>query len=129
MEKRLDLLKDSIEITPEWIAYALIDEVTDNFVPALKPIQVSVESLSGSLTAGQNPSDMLKSMASARTKLMTLRRLLGNKTEVVKALIKRQNRTPGLAHTELSLNLSDVQDHLLAISQDLNHWEVRVDRR
>ncbi|UZJ55593.1 hypothetical protein CBS101457_004913 [Exobasidium rhododendri] len=79
--------------------------------------------------AGEDPTNMLRTIAGARKKLMILRRLLGGKSEVIKTLMKRIDRRPGQPQSEMSLNFSDIQDHLTALAQDLNHWEVRARER
>jgi Mg2+ and Co2+ transporter CorA len=124
MEKRLNGLQSSVRLDSDTITYALIDEVTDSFVPALKPIQSTIEGMSDAVMTGTNPANMLRSIAGARKKLLILRRLIGGKPEVIKTLLKRIDRNHGQAQSEMSLNFSDVQDHLTALGQDLNHWEV-----
>lgn len=112
--------------TSEWILFEIIDAITDGFSLALKPMRANIEQLSDSLLAvgggggSKESAASLHLIASARRKVLALRRLLGSKAEVVKALVKRYSVEP---RSEISLNFSDVEDHLHAISQDLNHWE------
>lgn len=124
MERRLARLKDSILITPEWISYALIDEVTDDFGPALKPIRAECEHLNEAAIMNKDSTKMLSNISNTRKSVMILRRLLETKVEVVKALIKRHDRGPAMPRTEMSLHLSDVEDHLISYAQHLNHMEV-----
>lgn len=124
MEKRLARLKDSIYITPDWINYALIDEVTDDFGPALKPIRSDCEHLNEAAITNKDSTKMLQEISNTRKSVMILRRLLETKVEVVKALIKRHDQGPAMPRTETSLHSSDVEDHLISYAQHLNHMEV-----
>ena len=60
---------------------------------------------------------------------MGLLRLMGNKADVVKGLAKRCNENGRVAPTsDIGLYLSDIQDHLITMTQNLNHYEKILSR-
>jgi magnesium transporter len=60
---------------------------------------------------------------------MGLLRLVGNKADVVKGLAKRCNENWRVAPTsDIGLYLSDIQDHLITMTQNLNHYEKILSR-
>jgi magnesium transporter len=94
-------------------------------------------------------SDMLRRIGTCRKKVMGLLRLMGNKADVVKGLAKRCNENWRVAptsdivsalilafahyHTDRhgysqGLYLSDIQDHLITMTQNLNHYEKILSR-
>lgn len=60
---------------------------------------------------------------------MGLLRLMGNKADVVKGLSKRCNENWLIApKSDIGLYLSDIQDHLVTMTQNLNHYEKILSR-
>ncbi|KAG8780679.1 CorA metal ion transporter [Serendipita sp. 398] len=60
---------------------------------------------------------------------MGLLRLMGNKADVVKGLAKRCNENWSMApKSDIGLYLSDIQDHLITMTQSLNHYEKLLSR-
>ena len=54
---------------------------------------------------------------------------MGNKADVVKGLAKRCNEHWQVAPTsDIGLYLSDIQDHLITMTQNLNHYEKILSR-
>lgn len=78
-------------MTPEWINYALIDNITDSFAPLIQRTEVEVDSIDDLVLVlnGSEQNDMLSRIGSCRKTVMQLLRLLGPKADVVKSLIKR----------------------------------------
>lgn len=91
VRKRIHQLKDYIDITPEWINYALIDNVTDSFAPLIQHTELEVDSIDDLVLVltGSEQTDMLRRIGSCRKMVMQLLRLLGPKADVVRSLIKR----------------------------------------
>ncbi|KAI8336991.1 hypothetical protein BC941DRAFT_352939 [Chlamydoabsidia padenii] len=154
--KRIDQLKDYIDITPEWINYALIDNVTDSFAPLIQHTEIEVDSIDDLVLvlSGSEQTDMLRRIGSCRKMVMQLLRLLGPKADVVRSLIKRyQDRTKeieffqqrrqqqddkivmakdivnetSLQH-EVILFLGDIQDHIHTMLQNVNHYDLVLGR-
>ncbi|CAO3684941.1 unnamed protein product [Rhizopus stolonifer] len=130
VRKRIKQLRDYINVTPDWICYGLLDDITDSFAPLIRAIEFEVDSIDELvlILKESEQSDMLRRIGYCRKRMMGLLRLLSSKTDVVKTLIKRgemapeEGSRPALSK-EVSLYLGDVQDHILSMLQSLNHYE------
>jgi Mg2+ and Co2+ transporter CorA len=91
VRKRARQLKDFINVTPDWINYAIIDDISDSFAPLIKQIEVEVDSIDDLvlLLRESEQSDMLRRIGSCRKRVMHLLRLLSTKAEVIRGLLKR----------------------------------------
>ncbi|KAI9288708.1 hypothetical protein BC943DRAFT_341908 [Umbelopsis sp. AD052] len=130
VRKRIKQLKDYINVTPDWIMYALLDDITDTFAPLIRAIEFEVDSIDELvlILKESEQSDMLRRIGYCRKRMMGLLRLLVSKADVVKTILKRsENRnTDGLGPAlcpEVVLYLGDVQDHIITMLQSLNHYE------
>ncbi|ORZ14630.1 hypothetical protein BCR42DRAFT_376849 [Absidia repens] len=157
VRKRIHQLKDYIDITPEWINYALIDSVTDSFAPLILHTELEVDSIDDLVLVlnGSEQTDMLRRIGSCRKMVMQLLRLLGPKADVVRSLIKRYDdkakeieflnqRRQHLAQEkvvvakdivnetslqhEIVLFLGDIQDHIHTMLQNVNHYDLVLGR-
>ncbi|KAG6373775.1 hypothetical protein JVT61DRAFT_5918 [Boletus reticuloceps] len=131
VRRRIKQLKDYIDVTSDWISYALIDDITDAFGPLIQSIEYEVDSIDELvlILKEAEQSDMLRRIGTCRKKVMGLLRLMGNKADVVKGLAKRCNENWRVAPTsDIGLYLSDIQDHLITMTQNLNHYEKILSR-
>ncbi|KAJ7639290.1 manganese resistance protein MNR2 [Roridomyces roridus] len=131
VRRRIKQLKDYISVTSDWISYALIDDITDAFGPLIQGIEYEVDSIDELvlILKEKEQSDMLRRIGTCRKKVMGLLRLMGNKADVVKGLAKRCNEHWRVAPTsDIGLYLSDIQDHLITMTQNLNHYEKILSR-
>ncbi|KAA1477284.1 cora-domain-containing protein [Dentipellis sp. KUC8613] len=131
VRRRIKQLKDYISVTSDWISYALIDDITDAFGPLIQGIEYEVDSIDELvlILKETEQSDMLRRIGTCRKKVMGLLRLMGNKADVVKGLAKRCNENWKVAPTsDIGLYLSDIQDHLITMTQNLNHYEKILSR-
>ncbi|KAF9464806.1 hypothetical protein BDZ94DRAFT_1255301 [Collybia nuda] len=131
VRRRIKQLKDYINVTSDWISYALIDDITDAFGPLIQGIEYEVDSIDELvlILKETEQSDMLRRIGTCRKKVMGLLRLMGNKADVVKGLAKRCNENWRVAPTsDIGLYLSDIQDHLITMTQNLNHYEKILSR-
>ncbi|KAH0840236.1 hypothetical protein J3R83DRAFT_1241 [Lanmaoa asiatica] len=157
VRRRIKQLKDYINVTSDWISYALIDDITDAFGPLIQSIEYEVDSIDELvlILKEAEQSDMLRRIGTCRKKVMGLLRLMGNKADVVKGLAKRCNENWRVAPTSdivglsfsapsslgpkadhdgppfcfvQGLYLSDIQDHLITMTQNLNHYEKILSR-
>jgi len=131
VRRRIKQLKDYISVTSDWISYALIDDITDAFGPLIQSIEYEVDSIDELvlILKDTEQSDMLRRIGTCRKKVMGLLRLMGNKADVVKGLAKRCNENWRVAPTsDIGLYLSDIQDHLITMTQNLNHYEKILSR-
>ncbi|ORZ19382.1 hypothetical protein BCR42DRAFT_459759 [Absidia repens] len=130
VRKRIKQLRDYIKVSPDWICYGILDDITDSFAPLIKSIEFEVDSIDELvlILKESEQSDMLRRIGYCRKRVMGLLRLLVSKGDVVKTLIKRGETKPEDAtrpelSTEVSLFLGDVQDHILTMLQSINHYE------
>ncbi|ORX56434.1 cora-domain-containing protein [Hesseltinella vesiculosa] len=96
VRKRIHQLRDFITMSPEWINYALIDNITDSFAPLIQHSELEVDSIDDLVLVlnGSEQTDMLRRIGSCRKTVMQLMRLLGPKADVVRSLMKRyEDRT------------------------------------
>jgi magnesium transporter len=154
VRRRIKQLKDYISVTSDWISYALIDDITDAFGPLIQSIEYEVDSIDELvlILKDAEQTDMLRRIGRCRKKVMGLLRLMGNKADVVKGLAKRCNENWKVAPTsdivrsffffpscplficsclkkkKKGLYLSDIQDHLITMTQNLNHYEKILSR-
>jgi len=132
VRRRIRQLKDYINVTPDWINYAIIDDITDSFAPLIRTIEFEVDSIDELvlILKESEQSDMLRRIGHCRKKVLGLLRLLGNKADVIKGLIKRCNelRWDVVVSSEIVLYLGDIQDHIITMVQNLNHYEKILSR-
>ncbi|KAF7302046.1 hypothetical protein MIND_00771000 [Mycena indigotica] len=131
VRRRIKQLRDYISVTSDWISYALIDDITDAFGPLIQGIEYEVDSIDELvlILREAETGDMLRRIGTCRKKVMGLLRLMGNKADVVKGLAKRCNEHWRVAPTsDIGLYLSDIQDHLITMTQNLNHYEKILSR-
>lgn len=140
VQQRVSQLQDYIEVVPDWINYAIMDEITDSFAPMIQQIESEVDSIDDLvLLYKSDQSDMVLRIGTCRKKVIQMVRLLGTKVEVVRGLMKRiEERTieqellndPIVTkiYPDVGLYLGDVQDHILTMLQNLNHYETVLAR-
>ncbi|KAJ2961627.1 hypothetical protein NQZ79_g3160 [Umbelopsis isabellina] len=119
VRKRIKQLKDYINVTPDWILYALLDDITDTFAPLIRAIEFEVDSIDELvlILKESEQSDMLRRIGYCRKRMMGLLRLLVSKADVVKTIVKRNEgrKADGLGPAlspEVVLYLGDVQGKL-----------------
>lgn len=131
VRRRIKHLKDYISVTSDWISYALIDDITDAFGPLIQSIEYEVDSIDELvlILKDAEQTDMLRRIGTCRKKVMGLLRLMGSKADVVKGLAKRCNENWLVApKSDIGLYLSDIQDHLITMTSNLNHYEKILSR-
>ncbi|KAF7724528.1 CorA metal ion transporter [Apophysomyces ossiformis] len=145
VRKRIDHLKDFIHVIPEWINYALIDDITDSFAPVIQHMELEVDSIEDLVLVLSTieQEDMLRRIGSCRKTVMQMLRLLGPKADVLRSLIKRyedkvkEGNDAALPAeeagdkkklSEVLLYLGDIQDHVLTMLQSLNQYDMTLGR-
>ena len=135
VRRRIRQLSDYLFVTTDWISYALIDDVTDAYIPLIQRIEEEVDglddvilSMQGNAFAaegqGCSHADMLRQMGDCRKKVMRLYRLLGTKADVIKGFAKRCNEQWEVApKSEIGMYLGDIQDHIVTMTGNLSHYE------
>ncbi|KAI8086309.1 uncharacterized protein BX664DRAFT_265728 [Halteromyces radiatus] len=149
VQRRVEQLEAYITVVPDWINYAIIDEVTDSFAPLIHQIEHEVESLDdmvlhSTATDSSDQTEMVSRIGFCRKRVMQMLRLLSSKSDVIRALIKRfeerslssttssYSSSSVLSHgrilPDVGLYLGDVQDHIVTMLQNLNHFETLLAR-
>lgn len=137
VRRRIRQLRDYITVSSDWISYALIDDIVDAFSPLIHRIEYEVDTIDENVlgididtdTSDSEQSNMLRRIGACRKKVMGLLRLLGSKADVVKGFAKRCNEHWDVApRSEIGLYLGDIQDHIVTMVQNLNHYEKILSR-
>ena len=137
VRRRIRQLRDYITVSSDWISYALIDDIVDAFSPLIQRIEYEVDTIDENVlgididseTSDSEQSNMLRRIGACRKKVMGLLRLLGSKADVVKGFAKRCNEHWDVApRSEIGLYLGDIQDHIVTMVQNLNHYEKILSR-
>ncbi|OTA86792.1 hypothetical protein M434DRAFT_399766 [Hypoxylon sp. CO27-5] len=156
VRRRIRQLKDFMILSADWISYAIIDDITDVYLPLIQTIEDEVDAIDDSILQlhsstvpalsssdekrqneneksteanAENGGDMLRRVGDCRKKVMTLYRLLGNKADVIKGFAKRCNEHWEVApRSEIGLYLGDIQDHIVTMTANLSHYEMILAR-
>lgn len=146
VRRRIRQLKDYINVSADWISYALIDDITDAFQPLIQSLEKEVDDIDDAVLRmhleppetlgpgtgsgeGRADGDMLKRVGDSRRNVMSLYRLMGNKADVIKGFAKRCNEQWQVApRSEIGLYLGDIQDHIITMVSNLNHMEKILSR-
>ncbi|KAK5134820.1 hypothetical protein LTR08_006052 [Meristemomyces frigidus] len=131
VRKRIGRLRDYVNLSADWICYALIDEIVDSFAPVLRVLERETDSIEDSVfTARLDDSRaMLQQLGDCRKKVMSLLRLLGGKADVIRGFAKKCNESHAVApRADVGLYLSDVQDHVVTMMSNLAHFEKMLSR-
>ncbi|KAH6650817.1 hypothetical protein F5144DRAFT_608692 [Chaetomium tenue] len=151
VRRRIRQLRDYLILSSDWISYAIIDDITDVFVPLIQNIEDEVDDIdyailqmhseedqamreekrrlneksdSAEVKSAEAGRDMLRRVGDCRKKVMSLYRLLSNKADVIKGFAKRCNEHWEVApRSEIGLYLGDIQDHIVTMTSNLSHYE------
>lgn len=140
VRRRIRQLRDYVDVSSDWICYALIDDVTDGFAPIITSIEFEADAIDDSvfITRLADFGSMLKRIGECRQTVMTLMKLLSNKADVIKMFAKRcqdnfsdQNRMESghndakviAPRGDIALYLGDIQDHIVTMFQNLSAYE------
>lgn len=148
VRRRIRQLRDYLILSSDWISYAIIDDITDVFVPLIQNVEDEVDDIDDAIlelhsdehpgkskqynekkseaetSGGETGRDMLRRVGDCRKKVMGLLRLLGNKADVIKGFAKRCNEQWEVApRSEIGLYLGDIQDHIVTMTSNLSHYE------
>jgi magnesium transporter len=145
VRRRIRQLSDYLVLSPDWISYAMIDDITDAFAPMIQSIEEEVDDIDEVILRLHNADvedspdsdeydekqanqksgrDMLRRVGECRKQVMSLYRLLGNKADVIKGFAKRCNERWDIApRNEIGMYLGDIQDHIVTMTGNLSHYE------
>ncbi|KAG5421351.1 ALR1 [Candida metapsilosis] len=91
VRRRVRQLRDYVDVTADWLCYAVIDDITDSFAPIIQDIEYEADAIEDSVFTSRDTdfSSMLQKIGESRRKVMTLMRLLSGKADVIKMFAKR----------------------------------------
>jgi magnesium transporter len=131
VRKRIGRLRDYVNLSADWICYALIDDIVDAFGPVLRDVEYEADAIEDSVFTArfEDSRAILRQIGTCRRKVMSLLRLLGGKADVIKGFAKRCNEQYSMApRGDVGLYLSDVQDHVVTMMSNLSHFEKILSR-
>ncbi|CCG84420.1 protein of unknown function [Taphrina deformans PYCC 5710] len=131
VRRRIRQLRDYVSVSADWISYAIIDDVTDVFMPLIHEIEYETDAIEDAvmITREDDTGDMLRRIGECRKKVMALFRLLHGKADVIKMFAKRCNEQWDVAPKgEIGLYLGDIQDHLVTMTSSLTQFEKILSR-
>lgn len=113
VRRRVRQLRDYVDVSSDWLCYALIDDITDGFAPVITGIEYEADAIEDSVfvTREMDFSHMLQRIGESRRKVMTLMRLLSGKADVIKMFAKRCQDEAANSHitqVQLVANLSQL---------------------
>jgi magnesium transporter len=129
--RRIGKLRDHMSISSDWICYAMIDDIVDCFMPAIHDAELEVDTIEDNVYTSryEDARMVLSGIGDCRKKVMSLLRLLGGKSDVIKGFAKRCNEHFSIAPTgDVGLYLSDIQDHIVTMRDNLSHSEQLLSR-
>ena len=111
MRSRIDQLSAyGVQISSEWINYALIDDITDQFEPIISLLQKETFAIEEEILLMDGvgvQSDMLRRIGMVRRRVMQVHRLISPKADVINTILKRYVD----ADAETKYYLEDIHDH------------------
>jgi magnesium transporter len=131
VRKRIGRLRDYVNLSADWICYALIDEIVDGFAPDLRELEHETDTIEDSVFTArfEDSRAIMKQISECRKKVMALNRLLGGKADVIRGFAKKCNESYSIApRGDVGLYLSDVQDHVVTMMSNLGHYEKILSR-
>ncbi|OLL22876.1 putative metal ion transporter [Neolecta irregularis DAH-3] len=131
VRRRVRQLRDYVDISSDWICYALIDDIVDSFGPLIHNIEGETDAIEDAVLIARTDEsrEMLRHIGECRKKVMRLLRLLGGKADVIKMFAKRCNEHWDVAPKgEIGLYLGDIQDHIITMTSTLKEFEQILSR-
>ena len=131
VRKRIGRLRNYINLTADWICYAMVDNIVDCFQPVIRNLEIETDNIEDSVFVARSDdfSSLLRRIGECRKRVTILMRLLGGKADVIKGFAKRCNEQFGVApRGEIGLYLGDIQDHVVTMMSNLGHFEKMLSR-
>jgi len=128
LRRIVQLSKYDFKVNGDWIAYAHIDDIADSFIPYLNSVEIDVNTIDELvlILKESEKNDMLRRIGLSRKHVTAFLRLLNDKSEVIKSLIKLISTLN--PQSENLLYLRDVQDHVSSMVKNLNHYDQTLTR-
>lgn len=131
VRKRIGKARDVMSITPDYICYAMIDDIVDSFQPIIREAEQESESIEDQVFISRDDDHiaLLRLIGECRKRVLNMMRLLGGKADVIKGFAKRCNEQyPVTPRGDIGLYLGDIQDHVVTMMSNLGHVEKMLSR-
>jgi magnesium transporter len=131
VRKRISKLGDFLSLGPDYICYAMIDDIVDCFAPVIREAETESENIEDQVFIAREDDflALLRQIGDCRKRVLNMMRLLGGKADVIKGFAKRCNdqyqMTP---RGDIGLYLGDIQDHVVTMMSNLGHVEKMLSR-
>ncbi|KAL4952288.1 hypothetical protein BDW69DRAFT_167984 [Aspergillus filifer] len=129
VRNRIKEHQSHLYLTSDWICYALIDDIVDGFAPFITQVESAVETMEDSVSITR-PDDIglaLQQIYRCRKEVLHIRQLLTDKTDVIRCFARHCDAF-GASSPEVTLYLSDIQDHVLTMMANLDAAEQMLSR-
>lgn len=133
VRRRIRLLRDHVQVSADWICYALIDDITDEYAPVIHGIEHEADAIEDQVLVARDADfgSTLLTIGYCRHKVMALLRLLSGKADVIKLFANRcleEGVDKTRPRADIGLYLGDIQDHILTMFQNLHSYEKILSR-
>lgn len=131
VRKRISKLGDFVSLGPDYICYAMIDDIVDCFQPVIHDAEQESENIEDQVFIAREDdlSALLRQIGSCRKQVLNMMRLLGGKADVIKGFAKRCNESYEMTpRGDIGLYLGDIQDHVVTMMSNLGHVEKMLSR-
>ncbi|KAL3481354.1 hypothetical protein BJX99DRAFT_218881 [Aspergillus californicus] len=129
VRSRIKEHQSHLYVTSDWICYALIDDIVDGFAPFITQVESGVEVMEDSVSITR-PDDIglaLQQIYKFRKEVLHIRQLLNDKTDVIRCFARHVDAF-GATSSQVTLYLSDIQDHVLTMMANLDASEQMLSR-
>ncbi|KIW16625.1 hypothetical protein PV08_03813 [Exophiala spinifera] len=131
VRKRIAKLGDFLSLGPDYICYAMIDDIVDTFAPIIREAEHESENIEDQVFIAREDDflALLRQIGECRKRVLNMMRLLGGKADVIKGFAKRCNEQYEIApRGDIGLYLGDIQDHVVTMMSNLGHVEKMLSR-
>jgi magnesium transporter len=131
VRKRISKVGDFMSLGPDYICYAMIDDIVDSFAPVIREAEHESESIEDQVFIAREDDfiALLRQIGECRRSVLDMMRLLGGKADVIRGFAKRCNDSYTVApRGDIGLYLGDIQDHVVTMMSNLGHVEKMLSR-
>ncbi|KAJ9494321.1 hypothetical protein LTR99_002161 [Exophiala xenobiotica] len=131
VRKRISKLGDFLSLGPDYICYAMIDDIVDSFAPIIRDAEQESENIEDQVFIAREDDflALLRQIGECRKRVLNMMRLLGGKADVIKGFAKRCNEQYEMTpRGDIGLYLGDIQDHVVTMMSNLGHVEKMLSR-
>ncbi|KAK5052102.1 hypothetical protein LTR84_002906 [Exophiala bonariae] len=131
VRRRITNQGDFLSIGPDYICYAMIDDIVDSFAPIIRHAEQESEEIEDQVFVAREDdySALLRQIGECRKRVLNMMRLLGGKADVIKGFAKRcTDQYQITPRGDIGLYLGDIQDHVVTMMSNLGHVEKMLSR-